>query len=414
MTKPAVTELDGSKRDRLMGDIVAGVSVALVLIPQSLAYAEIAGVPAYIGLSAAALPPLIAAYFASSPYLQTGPVALTSLLTFGALAPFSETDPSEYIRLAALLAIIAGLIRVGLGLAKLGSVAYIMTKPVVLGFTSGAAVLIICSQLPKIFGLDSDDGVLQGAVSALTSPQDWELQSILISVFTVAAMVGGRKIHALFPGVLVAVLVVLVWSNLANYGGPVVGELPGGYPRPSLDLPWEETTRLLIPGLIIALVGFAEPASIARMYADREDIPWDSNRELISQGVANLTSGVVGAFPVGGSFSRTSLGHLAGAKTKLSGAITGGIVLLTLPLDPLLKNLPHAVLGAIVLAAVFKLVRVVDIYRMRNESKIDAAVAAFTFAVTVVSVPRLEIGVILGIVASLLAAAYRKSGRAAA
>lgn len=408
MTRAAKAHGGDDRRGRFLGDLVAGVSVALVLIPQSLAYAEIAGVPAYVGLSAAALPPLVAAYFASSPYLQTGPVALTSLLTFGALAPLNESDPMAYIRLAALLAIITGVVRVALGLVRLGSVAYIMTKPVVIGFTSGAAVLILASQLPKLFGLESDAGVLRGAFDALAAPQEWELAAILISVFTIVAMLGGRRIHALFPGVLIAVIAVLVWSNITNYSGLVVGELPGSFSGPSLDLPWDQTTRLLIPGFIIALVGFAEPASIARTYAEVEDIPWDSSRELVSQGIANLTSGVMGAFPVGGSFSRTSLGHLAGAKTRLSGAITGAFVLVTLPLDPLLKNLPEAVLGAIVLAAVFKLIRVVDIYRMRTESKIDAAVAAFTFMATLASVPRLEIGVVLGVIASLAAGLYQK------
>lgn len=399
-------ELADRRRKRLLGDLVAGISVALVLIPQSLAYAEIAGVPAYVGLSAAALPPLVAAYFASSPYLQTGPVALTSLLTFGALASFSEADPIAYVRLAALLAIIAGTIRVALGLLRLGSVAYIMTQPVVLGFTSGAAVLILASQLPKVFGLDSDAGVLRGAFDAISAPQDWETASIFISIFTIAAMLGGRRIHALFPGVLVAVIAVLLWSNLTGYSGPVVGELPGGFPRPSLDLPWDQFPRLIVPGFIIALVGFAEPASIARTYADSENIPWDSNRELVSQGIANLTSGIVGAFPVGGSFSRSSLGHLAGAKTRLSGAVTGAFVLLTLPLDPLLKNLPTAVLGAIVLAAVFKLIQVVEIYRMNSKSRINAAVATFTFCATLISVPRLEIGVILGVASSGVARLY--------
>jgi SulP family sulfate permease len=396
-------------RKRLLGDLVAGISVALVLVPQSLAYAEIAGVPAYVGLSAAALPPLLAAYFASSPYLQTGPVALTSLLTFGALAPFNESRPAEYIKLAALLALIAGAIRLGLGLLRMGSVAYLMSGPVVLGFTSGAAVLILCSQLPKLFGMESDAGVLGGAFDSVTSPAEWELSAILISLFTVGVMLGGRRIHALFPSVLVAVLAVLVWSNLTDYSGFVVGELPGGFPTPSLDLPWSETSRLLVPGFIIAVVGFAEPASIARIYAAQERIPWNASRELVSQGVANLTSGVVGGFPVGGSFSRSSLGHIAGAKTRLSGAITGAVVLLLLPVAPLLENLPRAVLGAVVLAAVVKLIRVADIFRMRSVSGVQASVAAITFIVTLASSPRLEYGVIIGIGASVVAHLYRES-----
>lgn len=387
----------------LLGDIVAGISVALVLIPQSLAYAEIAGVPAYVGLSAAGLPPLFAAYFASSPWLQTGPVALTSLLTFGALAPFGESDPGEYIRLAALLALLVGVFRLVLGLLSMGSVAYVMSQPVVLGFTSAAAVLIFCSQVPEVLGLRSDAGVLKGAFDALSSAGDWQLSAIVISIFTAALMLGGRRLHALFPGVLVALVAVLIWSNVTNYTGFVVGELPGGLPRPSLDLPWSRTSNLLVPGFIIALVGFAEPAAIARTYAAQEHVAWNPNRELVGQGIANLTSGVVSGFPVGGSFSRSSLGHIAGAKTRLSGAITGAVVLLLLPIAPLLENLPQAVLGAIVLASVIKLIRFMDIFKMWAISRNQAAVASITFAATLASSPRVEFGVIIGVGASVVA-----------
>lgn len=406
---PAGADTDDRKRERLIGDVVAGVSVALVLIPQSLAYAEIAGVPAYVGLSAAALPLLVAAYFVSSPYLQTGPVALTSLLTFGALAGFEEQDASRYIKLAALLAIMAGAIRLILGLLRLGSVAYIMTKPVVLGFTTGAAVLIVFSQLPKVFGLDTDAGVVRGALDAVTTPDLWERSAIVISIITIAITAGGRRLHPLFPGVLVALSAILIWSNVTGYSGLVVGELPGGFPTPSLDLPWDQSARLIIPALVIAIVGFAEPASIARTYAEIENTPWDASKELVSQGIANLTSGLVGAFPVGGSFSRSSLGHMAGAKTKLSGAITGAIVLVLLPIAPALENLPRAVLGAIVIYSVVKLIRFVHIFRMRTDSLPDASVATFTCVVTVVSSPNLEIGVILGILASGLAYLYDRS-----
>lgn len=396
-------------RQRLLGDLVAGISVALVLVPQSLAYAEIAGLPAYVGLTAAAIPPLFAAYFASSPYLQTGPTALMALLTFGALAPLNESDPAEYIKLAALLALIAGVIRLALGLIRAGSVAYLMSRPVVLGFTSGAAVLILCSQLPKVVGLKSDAGVLRGAFDAISSPGAWELSAMGIAIFTVAVMTGGRRLHALFPGVLVAVLAVLVWSNLTDYSGFVVGELPGGFPTPSLDLPWSRTSRLLVPGFIIAVVGFAEPASIARTYAAQERMQWNASRELVSQGIANLSSGIFGGLPVGGSFSRSSLGHIAGAKTKLSGAITGAVVLLLLPIAPLLEDLPRAILGAIVIAAVVKLIKVPDIFKMWNVSRVQALVAATTFVATIVSSPRVEFGVIIGVGASIIAHLYREA-----
>ena len=153
------------------GDLIAGLSVALVAIPQSLAYAELAGLPPQFGLFASALPPLAAAAFVSSRYLQTGPVALTALLTFGALSPIAEPFSPEFIQLAALLALLVGIMRVALGLFRLGGVAYLLSEPVLLGFTTGAAILIVGSQLPKVFDMAPDEGgVLANAGYALTRP----------------------------------------------------------------------------------------------------------------------------------------------------------------------------------------------------------------------------------------------------
>ena len=153
------------------GDLVAGISVALVALPQSLAYAEIAGMPPQYGLFASALPPILAALFVSSRYLQTGPVALTALLAFGALEPLSTPGSPEYIALAALLALLVGVFRILLGLLRLGGVAYLLSEPVLTGFTTAAAILILSSQLPKVFDVSTDgDGVLADALEALTSP----------------------------------------------------------------------------------------------------------------------------------------------------------------------------------------------------------------------------------------------------
>ena len=157
------------------GDLIAGVSVALVAIPQSLAYAELAGLPAHYGLYATALPSLLAAFFVSSRYLQTGPVALTALLTLGALSGVAEPGGASYIQSAALLALLVGIIRVLLGVARMGRVAYVLSEPVVTGFTAGAAVVIIASQLPKIFDVYPDGQVLAVAVRALGRPDEWRL-----------------------------------------------------------------------------------------------------------------------------------------------------------------------------------------------------------------------------------------------
>ncbi|MGB1653645.1 MAG: SulP family inorganic anion transporter [Acidimicrobiales bacterium] len=391
------------------GDLVAGISVALVALPQSLAYAEIAGMPPQYGLFASALPPILAAVFVSSRYLQTGPVALTALLAFGALEPLATPESGQYIELAALLALLVGGFRVALGLLRMGGVAYLLSEPVLTGFTTGAAILILSSQLPKIFDVATDgDGVLVDAWQAITSPDEWQAGAIGFSLLTLVCMFGGRRLHKLFPGVLVAVIVGVVVSGVTDYSGTVVGELDGGFVSLTFDFPWDQVGDLVLPALVIALVGFAEPSSIARTFAAEEREPWDANREMVSQGVANLASAVSGAFPVGGSFSRSSLNRLAGANSAWAGAITGAFVMLALPLTPLLETLPGAILGAIVLGAVIKLVALGELVRLVQRNLLQAAVGVGTLVATLVSAPRVERGVLVGVALALGSHLYRE------
>ena len=380
------------------GDLVAGISVALVLLPQSLAYAEIAGVPPHVGLFAAALPPLLAAPFVSSPYLQTGPVALTALLTFGALSGLESTGTASYVELAALLALIVGAARVILGLLRLGIVAYLMSQPVLTGFTASAAILIVASQVPAMFDVNPDTtGVLSRALWVLSRPDHWDVTAIVLSVTTVGVVLGARRVHRLFPGVLIAVVVTVLWSEATNYGGTVIGDLPGGFITLSLDLPYSQTPSLLVAGIVIALVGFAEPASIARTFATQDRVRWSANREFLGQGVANLASGISGGFPVGGSFSRSSLNRLAGAQTQWSGAVTGAFVMAAIPLSATLESLPTAVLGAIVLTAAYRLIDVPAMLKIARGSRLQGLVVFGTFAATLILAPNVERGVIAGV-----------------
>ena len=182
------------------GDLVAGISVALVLLPQSLAYAEIAGVPPHVGLFAAALPPLLAAPFVSSPYLQTGPVTLTALLTFSALSGLESTGTVSYIELAALLALIVGATRVILGLLRLGNVSYLMSQPALTGLTASAAILIVASQVPSMFDVNPDTtGILARALWVLSRPDHWDVTAIVLSVTTVGVVLGARRVHRALP-----------------------------------------------------------------------------------------------------------------------------------------------------------------------------------------------------------------------
>ena len=200
-----------------VGDIVAGVSVALLALPQGLAYAELAGMPAQYGLYAAAIPSILAAIFASSPYLQTGPVALTALLTYGALQGIEDPFTAGFVELAALLALLVGAIRLILGILKLGKLANLLTDAVITGFTTGAAILIIFSQLPKSLGIEeTTGGVLAAGWDSITNPDVWQLGAIIFSIATIIVIFGGRFLHRLFPGVLIAVVCGILISKAIN------------------------------------------------------------------------------------------------------------------------------------------------------------------------------------------------------
>ena len=390
-------------------DVVAGLSVASILIPQAVAYADLAGMPAQHGLYAAALPPLAAAAFASSRYLQAGPVAITSLLTLGALATLAEPLSAEYVALAALLALLVGVIRVGLGLMRAGWLAYLMSQPVLTGFMTAAAILIISSQLPTALGAQPPAGSLLGrAWWTMTHPGAWEITSIVLSLGTAAVILGGRRLYRVFPGVMVAVVLGIVYSVLAGYGGPVVGSLPSGLPPLSLDFPVGSLLTLIVPAAVIALVGFAEPAAIARTFAAQDREFWNPNRELVAQGVANLASGISGGFPVGGSFSRSSISRLAGGRSRMTGAVTGLVLLAFLPFANVLSPLPRAILAAVVITAVFQLVALPSMIRLARSSTPQALVAWSTTGATLWLAPHVERGVLVGIGVALLVHIWRE------
>ncbi len=380
------------------GDLIAGLSVAIVVIPQALAYAEIAGLPAYLGLYAAALPPLAAAAFASSRYLQTGPTAMTALLTFGAVSQIAEPGSAEYIEVAIVLALIVGVIRLALGLVRGGVVAFLMSSPAMIGFTAAAAILILASQLPTAVGVAGGNGsLLANAWEAVTDPGAWSWPAVWIALATVAIVLAGRRIHQLFPGVLLALIAGIILSELIEYTGQVVGDVPNGLPPLSLSFSLDNLWRLLIPGAVIALLGFAEVAAISRTFATQDRERWDPNREFVSQGVANLAAAVSGGFPVGGSFSRSSIARVAGANTRWAGAITGFAVLAFLPFASVISPLPRAVLAAIVIVAVLRLVRLVTMVRLVGKTWGQGFVAWVTFLATLALSPRIELGVVVGV-----------------
>ncbi len=390
-------------------DALAGLTVALVLVPQSLAYAQLAGMPPERGLYAAALPLIVAALLASSPYLQTGPVAVTCLLTFGALSSMAEPGSGEYVALGMLLALVVGVVRVAIGLLRAGVIAYLMSQPMLIGFIPAAAILILASQLPAALGTSPPDGdlLVQAAWSAV-HPGAWELASAVMAAGVLFAVFGGRRLHPLFPGVLVAAAAAGIYSQLTAYGGPIVGEIPAGLPPLSIDLPWSSLPSLLIAGAVIAVVGYAEAGSIARTFAAQDRERWSSDREFVSQGAANVTAAFSGGFPVGGSFSRSSLNRMAGGHSRWSGAVTGVLVLVALLFAGVLEPLPKAILGATVVSAVLPLVRPDRILRLWGPSRPAFLIAAATFVSTLVLSPHVEQGVFVGVALSIVVHLWRE------
>jgi SulP family sulfate permease len=384
------------------GDLIAAVTVALVLVPQSLAYAKLAGLPVVTGLYTAVAATIAAGLIGSSRYLQTGPVALTSLLTLGALTSLAAVGSAEYVALAALLALVVGVVRLLIGLLRWGFVAYLMSQPVIAAFTVAAALLIALSQVPALLEVDTDaSSPLRAAWEAVSRPGDWNPTAIAIGVAMVLLVLLGRRISPLFPGAFVGAVGALLLTTFELVEVAEVGAVPSGLPLPNLALPWSETPSLLLFGVVIALVGFAEAASISRQYASEDRETWDPDREFAGQGLANVTAGVFQGYPAGGSFSRSSLNRLSGARTRWSGVLAGVVVLAIMPVASLLSGLPQAALAGLIIASVIPLLRMQPFVEAWRVSKPQFAVAVLTFVVTVAAAPHVERGLLLGVALSL-------------
>jgi SulP family sulfate permease len=271
-----------------------------------------------------------------------------------------------------------------------------------------AAILIVASQLPVALGVDAPGGILHAAAWTLGHPTDWEPSAVVLSLIVTGLLLAARRLHPMIPAILIAVGGAILYSWLADYSGATVGSVSAGFPPFSLDLPWNELPSLLIPGAVLAIVGFAEAASIGRTYAAADRKAWNPDREFASQGVANLAAGISGGFPVGASFSRSALNRAAGARTSFSSVVTGLAVLAFLPLSSVLSPLPQAVLATIVILAVVPLVRLAPLLRLWSYSKPQAAVAFATFALTLALSPHVERAIIVGVALAIALHLWRE------
>ena len=402
-----VGELKDSKV--LRTDILAGITVAMVLIPQSMAYAQLAGLPPYYGLYASFLPPVIAAIMGSSRQLQTGPVAVVSLLTAAALEPLASSGTEGYIAYAIMLAVMVGLFQIALGVFRLGELVDFLSHPVVMGFTNAAALIIATSQLSKLFGVDVErsefylESIWRVFLAIFDQPH-WQTMAMAAVAFLIIGVLARR--YPRVPGVLVAVVCTTLLSYALGYndeGGAIVGSIPAGLPDFSLpQIDWNVLTQLISTAFVISLVGFMEAISVAKAMAIRTKQRLDANQELFGQGLSNVVSALSQGYPVSGSFSRSAVNFNSGAITGLSSVVTGAIVGVTLIFfTPLLYHLPQATLAAVIIMAVIKLIRIKPIKHEWNVQPHDAIVSVITFFLTILMAPHLDKGMLIGVMLSL-------------
>ena len=391
----------------LRGEAMAGLTVGLMVIPQGVAYAQLAGMPLVTGIYASMLPALVAVLFSASARLSVGPTALTSLLIYASLSPLAAPASPEWVELAVWLALLSGGLQVVLGAARFGWLLNLVNSPVLMAFTQAAAVLIISSQLPALLGFRV------GWAEMLQAPSVDALAAAF-GLAALALLVLARRWRPTFPTVLVIVVAAaaLSWAlGHESRGGAVVGPLPGGLPAAYIPgwPGWQMLGQLLLPTLAITLVSFLETAASAKVDSQRKGERWDQDQDLIGQGLAKIASGFSGAFATSSSFSRSALNLYAGAQTGWATVFSVVVVLVALLVfTPVLRHVPQAVLAAIVVAAVVGLLKPREFVRLWHISRVEAVIAAITFGITIAAAPALYWGVLSGVLMALSYFLYQR------
>jgi len=412
---PAFGWLLGYQRNDLKGDLSAGLIVAIMLVPQGMAYAMLAGLPPVMGLYASTVPLLVYALFGSCRHLAVGPVAMISLLVFAGLSPLAEPGSKEYISLALLLSFLVGASKLILGLTRMGFLMNFLSPAVISGFTSAAAIVIGLSQLHHLLGTPSTRGhsflhLLHGIGGHFG---EVHFLTCGIGVTCVAILLVLRQRMPRFPAPLAVVIAsaFLVQSlGLDQEGVKVVGHVPQGLPAFSIPS-WEvEKLKDLVPvALTIIFVSFMESIAVAKMIAAKEKYRVDSNQEFIGLGLANFIGSFLMSYPVTGGFSRTAVNYQGGARTGLASMIAAILVVLVLLfMTPLFYFLPNAVLAAIVLVAVTGLVDIKDARHLFHLKRIDGWTLVATFVATLAlgSIKGILIGVVLSLLVFIRRSAY--------
>jgi sulfate permease, SulP family len=395
-------------RASLRSDALAGLIGALVVLPQGVAYATLAGLPPHYGLYTAMIPAIVAALWGSSWHMISGPTNALSLVVFATLAPLAAPGGAEFVTFALTLSLMMGAAQLAMGLARLGTLVNFISHTVVVGFTAGAGLLIIAAQLTHFFGIRVDAGArffatLHQVALALPSLDPWVTAT---GAVTLAAAIAARRFVPRVPYMIVAMIVGSVFGfaliRLAGVAIPVVGELPSAFPALSLPSFDPEVWRKLAPAaLALTVLGLTEAVSIARAIALKSGQRIDGNQEFVGQGLSNVAGAFFSAYPSSGSFNRSGVNYEAGARTPLAGVLSALLlVAVLLVVRPLAAWLPLTVMAALLFVVAWGLIDVGEMRRILRANRGDAVVLIVTFVATLTV--QLEFAIFVGVLASLL------------
>ncbi len=404
---PLLKTISNYNKDHLRGDLSAGLTVGVMLIPQGMAYAMIAGLPPIYGLYASTIPIIIYALLGTSQQLAVGPAAMIALLTASGIGSIAKTGSEEYIALVIALALIVGVIHILLGFLKMGFLVNFISRPVICGFTSAAAIIIFLSQLKNLLGFHIPRGAhtFDTLTYAVKHISETNLFTLFIGIIAIVILKALKQMKSVIPGpiviVVLGVLCVIIFG-LQDYGVSIVGSVPEGLPAfivPEINL--DIITRLSPLALIIALIIFMQSIAVAKaIQLSHKDYKIIPNQELIALGAANIVGSFFQSFPITGGLARTAVNDQAGAKSVFASLITAGLVILTLLfLTPLFSNLPNAVLAAIIAVAVYSLFNYNEAKYLWQTHKSDFWMMAITFGATLAF--GIEKGIFTGVILSL-------------
>ena len=412
---PILEWLPNYKKEYLGGDLSAGLTVGIMLIPQGMAYAMIAGLPPVFGLYAALIPQVIYGILGTSRQLSVGPVAMDSLLVAAGLGTLSLSGIEEYIGMAIFLALFMGLIQFILGVVRMGFLVNFLSKPVISGFTSAAALIIGLSQLKHLLGtqIERSNQIHTLLLNAFKTIDQTQWIALFLGLAAILIIKGLKRIHKRIPGALLVTLLGILVTyifRLDQLGLSIVQEVPKGLP--AFSLPSVEQSRIaeLFPiALTLALIAFMEAISVAKAVEEKHKLnEVRPNQELIALGFSNIIGSLFQSYPTTGGFSRTAVNDQAGASSTLASFISAAIVGLTLLfLTPLFYYLPNTVLAAIIMVAVFGLIDIEYPKVLWKNRKDEFALLLFTFIITLTI--GIKEGILLGVLLSLLLLVYRSS-----